>query len=209
MEVKDLRVGNLVLDGISMAIRRVSGFQGNTIFIQPETPINETSLIPENADGTYNINPIPIDRKWLEKFGFERLLHDTPDKDSDFYWKGTIVLYEYTDGNLYLAVDDNHGCVPFVNTISVKYIHQLQNLCFALTGDELGITNSRIERLAEFEIKLKNAKIGDSISIDLGNDLNEAEIQNRVTRKCNQLDCYSNFVKNKNILIYRLTSNKS
>jgi hypothetical protein len=53
MDVTEVRVGNLVLESATRYIKRVSGFQGNTIFIQPEPAINDTSLIPEEINGNY------------------------------------------------------------------------------------------------------------------------------------------------------------
>jgi len=76
-----------------------------------------------------DIDPIPLTEEWLLKFGFENLSL-TPKFDGSkcnftFYWEvDEIVLREnYED--------------IFITRIS--YVHQLQNLYFALTGEELEI----------------------------------------------------------------------
>ena len=67
--------------------------------------------------------PIPITEKWLIKFGFEFI----EQKWINEYI--TIVLF--ADGYYYLTFNLKQvGC-------KLEYIHQLQNIYFALTGKEL------------------------------------------------------------------------
>ena len=56
--------------------------------------------------------PIPLSEEWVKRFGLNQ---------------SNLVGGIYTDGDLYITVD-----MP-------KYVHQLQNLYFALTGEELTI----------------------------------------------------------------------
>ena len=76
--------------------------------------------------GNY-IYPIPLTEEWLLKFGFEY--------DTITYYKNELMLsinkgyynvwyHTLTHGRLF---------------IEMKYVHQLQNLYFALTGEELTI----------------------------------------------------------------------
>jgi hypothetical protein len=71
------------------------------------------------------IDPIPLTKVWLfEKFNFSWsnkfncYMKDTPDDTPFFLDKNFVVL----DIDL---------------TIEIKYVHQLQNLYFAITGEEL------------------------------------------------------------------------
>jgi hypothetical protein len=86
-------------------------------------------LIVENSDGNYAIpsdklKPIPLTEEWLLKFGFDKI---------DFQFiKNGIKLFPIRD--LYYR-----GNFPIKSDI--KYVHQLQNLFFALTGEELTIKN--------------------------------------------------------------------
>lgn len=66
-----------------------------------------------------HINAIPLNVTWLKNFGYKK-------ENNDFYNLGHIVWnYDY-----------NH-LVCNKNGITLKYVHQLQNLYFALTGKEL------------------------------------------------------------------------
>jgi hypothetical protein len=75
------------------------------------------------------IEPIPLTEEWLIKFGFKKVYYGWEKGSFEVESRGDIYLYsincnEYTDG------------MPF------KYVHQLQNLYFALTGEELTIKDS-------------------------------------------------------------------
>ena len=66
------------------------------------------------------LKPIPLTEEWLLKFGFDKI---------DFQFiKNGIKLFPIRD--LYYR-----GNFPIKSDI--KYVHQLQNLYFALTGEEL------------------------------------------------------------------------
>lgn len=64
-------------------------------------------------DKVKNFSPLPITEECLKKFGFDSKL-------AQFNVKGRFIL-------------DGYG----MNEIEIKYVHQLQNLYFALTGEEL------------------------------------------------------------------------
>jgi len=76
-----------------------------------------------------NIEPIPLTEEWLLRFGFEEL-------KNKFYTKGRMsyhakygwkILEKWVSG--WLGVQE------------IKYVHQLQNLYFALSGEELTLNN--------------------------------------------------------------------
>lgn len=75
----------------------------------------------------YSITPIPIAEEWLIKFGFTGRV--------DFKWKNNIGI-QIVDGKFYFALKDM-GNVFFHSIIECKYVHDLQNLHFMLTGKEL------------------------------------------------------------------------
>ena len=74
--------------------------------------------------------PIPLTEEWLVKFGFKFDGHCS-------FWKSDIELTKDT-GEEYYSVFNTHG-----NSLNrdgiVEHVHQLQNLYFALTGEELTI----------------------------------------------------------------------
>jgi len=75
-----------------------------------------------NPDG---FDPIPLTEEWLLKFGFEPL------GSSRFDFK--IFTYYLYDGSFY-----NQSS----RLSTIKYVHQLQNLYFALTDEELEIKDN-------------------------------------------------------------------
>jgi len=84
------------------------------------------------------IEPIPLTEEWLVKFEFEleekRTYHKLINKDTEFcvYIDGEILELN----SLIIWQSD----AVYVRGI-LKYVHQLQNLYFALTGEELTIKN--------------------------------------------------------------------
>jgi hypothetical protein len=74
-------------------------------------------------------NPIPLTEEWLLKFGFEK----QQDGDLTIYpGKNCYAFSEQWIHNGYPTSDSNA-------LMKCKYVHQLQNLFFALTGEELTI----------------------------------------------------------------------
>ena len=89
-----------------------------------------TTLVPRDFQRyckSYGIfeefEPIPLTEEWLLKFGYR--------KNTPFFTDGSIIEFYENNGMLFCELPDN-------NTIlHIKYVHQLQNLYFALTGEEL------------------------------------------------------------------------
>lgn len=73
------------------------------------------------------ISPIPLTEQWLIKFGFEK--RGMSYILSSGY--GTFVINKWADGKLMFTN------IVLVNSFELKYVHQLQNLYFALMGEEL------------------------------------------------------------------------
>lgn len=68
-------------------------------------------------------NHIPITEEWLLKFGYR--------KNTPFFTDGSIIEFYENNGMLFCELPDNN------TMLHIKYVHQLQNLYFALTGEEL------------------------------------------------------------------------
>jgi len=102
---------------------------GNLINVNGEIQEVCDIPLPENCTDK-NTKPIPLTEEWLLKFGFER---------SGLYnVKSQVYIY------------DEHGLVDTgyeyrfnYTEMKLKYVHQLQNLYFALTGEELTISESQ------------------------------------------------------------------
>ena len=73
--------------------------------------------------------PIPLTGEWLLKFGFKK------DLGNDLYLESTSTSFFVWQNNRVELLDNkNNICISYC-----EYVHQLQNLYFALTGEELTI----------------------------------------------------------------------
>jgi hypothetical protein len=75
-------------------------------------------------------NPITLTEDWFKKFGFELFGKDDP---WDMYWTHKALV-----GSI-----DNVSRIYNLGRIQIKYVHQLQNLFFAMTGEELIINHNK------------------------------------------------------------------
>ena len=96
--------------------------------------IHELVERAEGADISHYINqifkPIPLTEEWLLKFGFvERAIGHNDFGMNVVYEIQNIEVIHYNDGTFYVSIFDND--------IHLEYVNQLQNLYFALTGEEL------------------------------------------------------------------------
>lgn len=80
--------------------------------------------------------PIPITEEWLVKFGFRNSIN------SKYYYiiKETLVVGFNPSGVCIVIDDDNGEELAEMYFNHIKHVHQLQNLYFALTGEELTTT---------------------------------------------------------------------
>jgi hypothetical protein len=112
MKASDLRIGNYICDS-AKNIHRI-------------TSINDLELCLVGCSIDFRFaEPITLTEEFLINFGFEEVLNS-------YYKKGFLILNSnfepiFTDGNY---IDEVIG-------VKIEYVHQLQNLYFALTGEEL------------------------------------------------------------------------
>ena len=115
MKAIELRIGNLVT------------IDGNVVEIYE---IAHGVIEIANGMEPYSINdiePIPLTKEWLVKFGFEK---------PSYSWNGDIFhLSEWGQSPLNWCVAMNKNGAMLVQKL--KYVHQLQNLYYALTNQEL------------------------------------------------------------------------
>lgn len=128
IKTKELRIGNLIElrtnDDKLVGIEMVKKLEGED-FGYGKLP---------NLDNY----PILLTEKWLFDFGFKK--GDNKRINDCFYW---IMV-----GSSEFSINPNNGVVwienkgnVFNNPALIEYVHQLQNLYFALTGEELIIKN--------------------------------------------------------------------
>ncbi len=83
----------------------------------------------ENSD--YEIEPIPLTEEWLVKFGLKR-----SDTDLNRFYMCDVDIYIFTDKErkpTHIVFNPSSGTLY----VTLLHAHQLQNLYFALTGEEL------------------------------------------------------------------------
>ena len=119
MEAKELRIGNwyMFADNEGICYRTIK-----------EIKHNEFGFVSDFDGVNFGIcKPIPLTEEWLLKFGFE-ITDNFQTKDRfQTHKQDGIFWFEYG----YIVVELN-------------YVHQLQNLYFALTGEELTIKNETL-----------------------------------------------------------------
>lgn len=118
IESKDLRIGNNLLWG-STIVQISSIHEDNTIRFWDANKINTVGCFKINA-----FNPIHLTDEILLKCGFEmnRLSFSIKFQLNNF---------------IIFKIDDYFYAKPIGVKISLNSLHQLQNLYFALTGEEL------------------------------------------------------------------------
>jgi hypothetical protein len=116
MKATELRIGNLLdLYGTTATLQ---GFDFYCHFSNDDRKLSR-------------FKPIPLTEEWLLKFGFEK-------RGSYWHPKGSWHRYLFHKFKMssfgVLNLEPEGGIVPHAQ---VHYVHQLQNLYFALTGEEL------------------------------------------------------------------------
>ena len=101
------------------------------------------------ANGKHKYKPIPLTEEWLVKFGLYNNLKVNYNKRQGVEYRfskkklGTYIIKRYCNCSLYsmqFVYDDKHNNIPNEQIwVNIKHVHQLQNLYFALTGEELTI----------------------------------------------------------------------
>lgn len=110
MKANELRLGNLVGSYNKGEEDRVLTINAQNILVEAKA----------NKQGYTRYRPIPLTEEWLLKFGFEKVGFQ--------FIKDDIELFPIRD--LYYRAN-------FPIKSDIKYVNQLQNLYFALTGEEL------------------------------------------------------------------------
>jgi hypothetical protein len=139
----ELRVGNLVETPRGIYPVGIISYSG--IHVQT-TKLHPTMLPFPNSTGfgmyhVEHLNPVPISPEWLEKFGYSKEGYNY--RESHFV-DGRITF------NSFFGTKPNEFWIKPTSTdgrtmsndhlyAKIQYVHQLQNLIFALTGEELTI----------------------------------------------------------------------
>jgi len=119
MKANELRIGNLVFD------RRKEIIEVGPVLLTQLILWQDTHYSRKPP-----CDPIPLTEEWLLKFGF-----GGKDPFTYLHIKTNELEFHWGNNNLNVISYDLGAGITF----NVQYIHQLQNLYFALTGEELTI----------------------------------------------------------------------
>ena len=108
MEIKELRIGNLIKLHETITKFEYTDFNFNSLFI----------------------TPIPLTEEWLLKFGFISMYSNYIIKAGDYYNS----IKKDCEKWIYSYDESDAGCYELKQ---IKYVHELQNLYFALNDKEL------------------------------------------------------------------------
>jgi hypothetical protein len=148
--VKELMLGNYILDDEGL-LSKVVGFAPYDHSVRCDEKegcqikIDFWSSAGEYKKGwvvdSPECTPIPVTPEWLGRLGF---ITDGQGDDNHPrpLWNHPKTKYQYSDGSLVYngtSYDDWHDIG------SVDYVHQLQNLFFFVTGEELTINNEHLQ----------------------------------------------------------------
>jgi hypothetical protein len=133
IQASELRIGNLIsfgsLIGFNNLICIINEIdeQGVVVKFQKNNELEWIDL--------FQFYPIPLTEEWLLKFGFE-ITKQTKEDNNIWTFKGNECKFELEQIIKFHLYDNMHF------GIEVKHVHQLQNLYFALTGEELKFKNN-------------------------------------------------------------------
>jgi hypothetical protein len=142
LNARELRLGNIIftnhyelVNGVAVLVQRITIIDSIL-----NDSINYDPIARESYCSIKDCFPIPLSEEWVRKFGMESL-----DMEIDYVeWgfdNGTNTLFHIIQDGIgkdfpfYLEYDLGFGN----ERREIKYVHQLQNLYFALTGEELEI----------------------------------------------------------------------
>ena len=158
MKATELRIGNYVIyECTTHIVCEISDKGISSWWVKKNKPVIEK--IKEDIggkevpypyfDGEKEYDSIPLTEEWLLKFGFKKENVKTVSKYHGSYFSMLFCDYKYSfayadfryDWGFYHSYTDacdkkDNNKFDFISC-GIKYVHQLQNLYFALTGEEL------------------------------------------------------------------------
>lgn len=125
IQANELRIGNWIYDSefepYFFQVEEIRKYVGYNVW----------AFYKNGSIKAKDVEPIPLTEEWLIKFGFQIdgvwfYLDFNPRMQIRFY-NGNLAECDIVQDGKYIAFKNGH----------IKYVHQLQNLYFALTNTEL------------------------------------------------------------------------
>lgn len=124
MESKELRIGNLCV--------RTNKFTNEML----ELELTASCILDISANvkmSSFIYEPIALTEEWLFKFGISSF------QDLKVQDYGFLCIETVNDEKVLYIMGNDNPTYSSMFKLNVKYVHQLQNIYFALTGQELKI----------------------------------------------------------------------
>jgi hypothetical protein len=139
IKANELRLGNLVYSPDLLGdieIARVYSITLADVMVQGKEI--------KHAVGMEILEPIPLTTEWIERFCFRLNDPQWTDKNGStgktfdtLHPRNFDVFQDDEDGKFYRVIDCSEYDEHLHLDIEIEHVHQLQNLYFALTGEEL------------------------------------------------------------------------
>lgn len=135
IQANELRIGNWIKDRGGKEWQ-IDNWESPNKVSAKEPEFNTCGMLLKGHPFTEYVNflqPIPLDESWLIRAGFSVITESSAGKRYGYVINGvfssdlTLIFWKTTE---------NAGKF-FRSNLEIKFVHQLQNLFFALTGTEL------------------------------------------------------------------------
>ena len=132
MEAKELRIGNYILDYEAEPEVSIYWKVEEIQRLSNDKALNQTIGVTyrKGSCWTCDPQPIPLTEEWLVKFSFERTSYGREFKGFHLEASSRVLATDLLSGFSWEQVVDE-------KYLRILYVHQLQNLYFALTNEEL------------------------------------------------------------------------
>jgi hypothetical protein len=146
MKLQDLRIGNYIVYEATTHIVSAIGRSGvYSWWVKDGEPVIEYCLKDAGGvqvedpyfDQISNYEPMPITEEWLLKFGFTYNGWNYDLGRFTFHAQGKDENGSFYNTEFYIT--RNSAKTLLLLSYQIEYVHQLQNIYFALTGEELTI----------------------------------------------------------------------
>lgn len=143
LNIRSFRIGNLVYNPHLERIGYIAEItRADMTLFHGEMLIKEAGFYHEILDKVVlgDVRPIRLTPTLLEKCGFEKEFSDCYQRFDYYIIPRVICLSPKKEGFCWQVEDEIDDCNV---DVPIKYLHQLQNIYFTLTGTELNVENSQ------------------------------------------------------------------